>query len=165
VTLAALLLAIAAGGFSLAWGFAQVGLPQLGRWPVIISVVWMLAIWRRWRWFAHVGLGLDILLAALGLWFLDLAPGWMFAGVTCALLAWDLVFFRQRQSFAASDEERRRMERRHLFRIAFLSLLGFVLSGVAMLVRLQFNFDWAAFMVIVCALSLMEIIRWFRTRA
>lgn len=165
MTLTALLLAIAAAGSSLTWGFAHAGLAELVRWPMIIAVLWAVAAWRKWHWFAHLGLAIDVLLGALGLWFLDLAPGWMFAGVTCALLAWDLMFFRQRQSFAASHEERRRVERRHLFRIAFLSLLGFGLSSLAMALRLQFNFDWAIFMVVVSGIALIEIIHWFRTRA
>ena len=68
------------------------------------------------------------------------------------------------QRFAASDEERRTVELRHLQRISVLALLGFLLASLAMGLKLQFNFEWAALLVLVTALSLMQIVRWFRSR-
>jgi hypothetical protein len=140
VTLLALVLSIILGAGSLAWGYAQVGLPQLARWILAFGLVWLVAVWRRWRWFAAAGLSVYFLVAALGLWFLNFPPGWMFAGAIGGLLAWDLTDFRWRQRFAASDGERRAVERRHLFRISFVALLGFGLASLAMAVKLQFNF-------------------------
>jgi hypothetical protein len=164
VTLVALLLSIAGGSVCLAWGYAQVGLSALARWMLIFGGVWILAAWRRWRWFAYLGVAFNFLAAALGLWFLDFAPGWMFAGAICGLLAWDLTNFQYAQRFAASDEERLLVERRHLLRISLLAVLGFSLASLAMAVKLQFNFQWAALLTVVAALALMQIIRWFRTR-
>jgi hypothetical protein len=155
---------IAIGGTSLAWGYAQVGLAQFSRWIVVFAALWMVAAWRRWRWFAYVGIIFNFLAAALGLWFLDFAPGWMFAGAICGLVAWDLTYFQYRARFAASDEERRRVELRHLQRISVLVLLGFLLASLAMGLKLRFNFEWAALLVLVTALSLMQIVRWFRRR-
>jgi hypothetical protein len=155
---------IAIGGISLAWGYAQVGLPQFARWIIVFSAFWLLAAWRRWRWFAYVGITFNFLAAALGLWFLNFPPGWMFAGAICGLMAWDLTYFQYRERFAASDEERRLVELRHLQRLSALALLGFLLASVAMGLKLQFNFEWAALLVLVTALSLMQIVRWFRSR-
>ncbi len=164
MTLLALLFSIVLGTGSLAWGYAQVGLPQFGRWILIFGAVWLVTVWQRWRWFAHIGLAFYFLAAALGLWFLNFPPGWMFAGAIGALLAWDLTYFRYRQRFSASDEERRAIETRHLVRVAAVSLLGFALASLAMAVKLQFNFQWAVLLAIVGALGITQIISWFRKR-
>jgi hypothetical protein len=152
------------GGASLAWGYAGVALAPLSRWIMAFTVIWLVAAWRRWRWFAYVGLTFNFLSAALGLWFLNFPPGWMFAGAILGLMAWDLTDFQYRERFAASEEEKSVAETRHLQRISVLALLGFLLASVAMGLKLQFNFEWAALFVVVTALSLMQIIRWFRRR-
>jgi len=164
VTVVALVTSIVLGTTSLAWGFDQVGLPQLSRWLVIFGAVWLVAVWRRWRWFAHLGVATLFLAAALGLWFLDLPPGWMFGGAILGLVAWDLTYFRFRQRFAATDEERRAFELRHLFRLSFVGLLGFGLAHLAMVAKTKLSFDWTAFLAIVVALGLSQILRWFRNR-
>jgi hypothetical protein len=152
------------GAFTLAWGYGQVGLGQLVRWILIFEAVWLIAAWRRWRWFAYLGITFNLIAAAVGLWFLNFVPGWMFAGAICGLVAWDLTYFQLRLRFAATDEERRHGELRHLQRISSVALLGFVLASLAMALKLQFSFEWAALLVLVTALCLMQIIRWFRLR-
>ncbi len=164
MTLLALLLSITLGIGSLAWGYTLVGLPEFARWILIFGVAWLFAVWQRWRWFAYAGVTFNFLAAALGLWFLNFPPGWMFAGAIGGLLAWDLTYFLYRQRFAASDEERRAMEKRHLFRISFLALLGFGLASAAMVLKLQFNFEWALLSAVVAALGITQIVIWFRKR-
>jgi hypothetical protein len=162
MTVIALLISIALGSGSLAYGYFGVGLPVLARRIVVFGVVWILAVWRRWRWFAYVGLTVYFLAAALGLWFLNFPAGWMFAGAIFGLLAWDLTYFRYRQMFAGSDAERRSVELRHLLRLSILAILGFGLASLAMRLQMQLSFDWIAFLTLVVALGLSQIIRWFR---
>lgn len=164
MTLFALLFSTILGIGSLAWGYTQVGLPEFGRWIIIFGVAWLFTIWQRWRWFAYAGVTFNFLAAAVGLWFLNFPPGWMFAGAIGGLLAWDLTFFLYRQRFAASDKERLAMEKRHLFRISFLALLGFGLANVAMALKFQFNFEWALLSAIVAALGITQIVTWLRKR-
>jgi hypothetical protein len=164
VTLFGLLLSIVIGIGSLAWGYLQVGLPQFARWIVLFGAVWMLAVWQRWRWFATIGLIFNFLAAALGLWFLDFPPGWMFAGAIGGLLAWDLTYFRYRQRYVSSEEERHAMEGRHLVRVAVLALLGFLFASLAMAVKLEFNFEWALLLAAVAILGITQLVRWFRRR-
>ncbi len=164
MTLAALVITIILGAGSLAWGFVGVGLQIAVRWLVGFAVLWLLAVWQRWRWFSYVGLTVYFLAAALGLWFLDFPPGWMFAGAIFGLLAWDLTHFRYRQVFAANDKERRSVELRHMLGLAAVTILGIALSSLAMLVRLKFSFDWTVFLVIVLSLGISQIFRWFRNR-
>lgn len=164
MTLFALLFSIVLGIGSLAWGYTQVGLALLARWIVAFGVVWLVATWQRWRWFATAGLVFNFLAAAVGLWFLNFAPGWMFAGAIGGLLAWDLDYFRYRLRFVASDEERHSMESRHVVRLSAVALLGFVLASAAMAVKLQFNFQWAVLLAVVAILGVTQLIRWFRKR-
>jgi hypothetical protein len=164
VTLAALLSSILLGGSSLAWGFVSIGLDSLARWIVVFAAAWLLAVWQRWRWFSYVGLAAYFALAALGLWFLNSAPGWMFAGAILGLVAWDLTDFRYRQRFAATDAERRSVELRHMLGLSVITILGFGLASMAMLAQIGLNFDWAVFLVIVLTLAVSQIIRWFRNR-
>lgn len=164
MTLIALLLSIILGIGSLAWGYTQVGLPEFARWIMIFGAAWLFAVWQRWRWFAYAGVTFNFLAAAVGLWFLNFPPGWMFAGAIGGLLAWDLTYFRYRQRFAASSEEKRAMEKRHLLRISFLALLGFGLASVAMALKFQFNFEWALLSAIVATLGITQIVIWLRKR-
>lgn len=164
ITLAALLLSILLGMGSLAWGYLQVGLPDFARWIGVLGALWIVAVWRRWRWFGTAGLILSFATAAFGLWFLNFTPGWMFAGAIGGLLAWDLTFFRERLRFVASEEERLAMEGRHLVRIAAVALIGFLLASVAMAVKFQFNFQWAVLLAVVAILGVIQLISWFRKR-
>jgi len=164
VTLIGLLFSLVLGAGSLAWGYLQAGLLQFARWILLFGGLWLLAIWRRWTWFAPIGLIFNFLAAAVGLWFLDFSPGWMFAGAIGGLLAWDLTYFRQRLRFVGSDDERRAMEARHLVRISALALLGFALASLAMAIKLEFNFEWALLLAAVAVLGIVQIVRWFRKR-
>ncbi len=164
MTLFGLLLSIVIGIGSLAWGYLQVGLPQFARWILLFGAVWLIAVWQRWRWFATLGLIFNFLVAALGLWFLDFPPGWMFAGAIGGLLAWDLTYFRYRQRYVSSEEERHAMEGRHLVRVAVLALLGFLFASLAMAVKLEFNFEWALLLAVVAILGITQLVRWFRKR-
>lgn len=164
MTVAALIVSVLLGAGSLIWGYLGAGLPQLARWIGLLGALWIVAVWQRWRWYAYVGLGAYFLAAALGLWLLDFPPGWMFAGAIWGLVAWDLTNFRYRQRFAASEAERRSVERRHLVRLSVVAILSFGLASLAMILHLQFTFDWIVFLAIVVALGLSQIIRWFRNR-
>lgn len=164
MTLFGLLFGIVLGIGSLAWGYWHAGLPPFARWILFFGALWILAVWQRWRWFATAGLFFSAVAAALGLWFLNFPPGWMFAGAIGALLAWDLTHFRYRQHFVASEEERHAMERRHLVRLSAVALLGFLLASLAMVVKLQFNFQWALLLALVAIWGITQLVTWFRKR-
>jgi hypothetical protein len=164
VTVVALVASIVLGAASLAWGFVGMGLVDVARWMLVFAGVWLLAVWQRWRWFSYIGLAVYFAAAALGLWFLDFPPGWMFGGAILGLLAWDLTSFRYRQQFAANEAERRIVELRHMLSLSLLTILGFALATLAMLLQVRFSFDWAVFLVIILALGISQIFRWFGNR-
>jgi hypothetical protein len=161
VTLFALLFSILFGIGSLAFGYHLAGFMQFVRWIIFFGALWLIAIWQRWRWFAYVGIVFNMLIAALGLWLLNFPPGWMFAGAIGGLLAFDLTYFWHRVRFIDSAEERRGLETRHLIRITFLTILGMTLASLAMLIKLQFTFEWALLLVLVAAFGMIQLV-WIR---
>ena len=164
MTLFVLLFSILMGTGSLAWGYAQVGLPQFAQWIIFFGLAWLFAVWQRWQWFSYIGLTFNFLAAILGLWVLNFPPGWMFAGAIGGLLAWDMTYFRYRQRFMTLDEEQRAFQERHLTRISFLALLGFGFANAAMLLKFQFNFEWGLLSAVVAALGIAQLVSWFRKR-
>ncbi len=164
MTLLALVFSIVAGTGALAWGYLQMGFGQYARWILIFGMFWLVGVWQRWRWFAYAGLAFNLAVAALGLWFTNFPPGWMFAGAIGGLLAFDLTDFSYRLRFSASAEERRQVERRHLLRITLLALVGFVLASLAMMFTLNYSFEWGLFLAIVAALGILQLVAWYRSR-
>jgi len=161
MTLFALLFSIVFGVGSLAFGCHLAGFASFMRWIIFFGAVWLIAVWQRWRWFAYIGIAFNFLTAALGLWLFNFPPGWMFAGAIGGLLAFDLTHFWDQIRFINSDTERRGLERGHLFRITFLTILSMILASLAMLIKLQFTFYWALLLAIVVAFSIIQL-AWLR---
>jgi len=164
VTLFALLFSIVFGVGSLAFGYHLANLTPIVRWIIYFGILWLVAAWQRWRWFAYVGITFNLLAAALGLWLLNFPPGWMFAGAIGGLLAFDLTDFRYRLRFSASDQERRIVENRHLPRVTLLAVLGMILSSFAMLIKRQLTFEWAVLLMIVAVFGIIQLVDRFRQR-
>jgi hypothetical protein len=161
LTLIALLSSIVICSASLAWGFAQRGFTSFSTWIIILGAGWLFAVWQEWKWYSSVALFMVTVVSAFGLWF-GFIPGWMFAGGIFALIAWDMTDFRQRLRGMANDDETRGLERRHLARISLLAIIGLVLASIAMLVRVQFTFEWSALLVIVTLLGLGQLVGWLK---
>jgi hypothetical protein len=161
VTILALLVSLLMGIGSLAWGFYTSGYTQPAIWLMGLGLVWALCLWRRWWWFASLGLIASVSAAAAGLW-LGLGPGWMITGCLGALMTWDLSDFARRLRSRAGEDDLHALERAHIARLTILAVLGLLLATAAMLVRLRFSFEWAALLVLVAALGLTQLISWLR---
>ncbi len=162
MTLFALIFSIVFGIGSLTFGYHLSGFTPFVHWIVFFGALWLIAVWRRWRWFAYLGLAFNLFAAVLGLWLLNFSPGWMFAGAIGGLLAFDLTDFRYRLRFSASDEERHIVERRHLPRITLLAILGMILASLTMLIKKQFTFEWVWLLVIVGVFGIIQLVVWLR---
>ncbi|MEW6028728.1 MAG: hypothetical protein ACOYZ8_00880 [Chloroflexota bacterium] len=157
----ALFFCLLGAALSLAWGYFDVGLQGAVRWLIGLGALWAFALVRRWSWFSAPGFFASLAAAAAGLW-LGLAPGWMLAGALFALLVWDLTDFERRLRLAAEGDDVNGLARVHLTRLSLVALIGFALASIAMIVRVQFSFEWAALMVLVAALGLSQLIGWMR---
>jgi hypothetical protein len=144
---------------SLAYAYAVV--VPLSRGLLILGVIWLFAGRRCWTWFSTIMLLLLVTLAGIGLWF-GLSPGWMISGALGGLMAWDLTDFMRRLRFAPLMEDTRELERRHLTRLTIVALAGVFLASIAILVRLEFTFEWVMLLTLVAVLGVTQVVAWLR---
>lgn len=146
---------------SLGWNYYIDGHASLARWILLAGLLWIVAEARHVRWAASLGLLTCLILAGFGLW-LDLPLGWMLAASLGALIAWDLTDFTRRVASASADDEIAAVTRRHLARLSIVTAIGFILSLAGMLSRLEFTFEWAAFLALLAALGVTQLVGWIK---
>ena len=144
---------------SLAWGYWLAGYEGIARWVFVFGVLWLLAQWRKWKWFTSPAVLVYLLLAGYGVWF-KFIPGWMFSGSVFGLFAWDLAEFQKRIKNMPAREDIHGMTRRRILRISLLVLLGFMLVSLVMLVNQQFARDWGLFVLFVCLIGSLQAFAW-----
>ena len=152
---------ILVGAGSLAWDFYAEGHLSLARWILLFGLLWLVAEIRRLRWLASLGLPFCIIVAGLGLW-LDLSLGWMLAGALGALIAWDLTDFMRRAEHASPEDDLPGLTRRHLARLMIVTAAGLILSLAGMFTRLEFSFEWTAFLALLAALGVTQLVGWMK---
>ncbi len=146
---------------SLSFAYAGAGFDSLARGLLVFGALWLFAGRRRWTWYASIALLVLVALAGYGLW-IELSPGWMVSGALGGLLAWDLTDFMRRLRFAAETDDLRTLERRHLTRLTIVTFMGVSLASIAMLVRLEFTFEWIMLLALVAALGVTQLVAWLR---
>jgi hypothetical protein len=144
---------------SLAYAYAVV--VPISRGLLVLGALWLFAGRRCWTWFSTIMLLLLVTLAGIGLWF-GLSPGWMISGALGGLMAWDLTDFMRRLRFAPLMDDTRELERRHLTRLTIVALAGAFLASIAMLVRLEFTFEWVMLLTLVAVLGVTQLVAWLR---
>lgn len=152
-----LFVSIATGIGALARGYYEAGQSEVVSGLLIFAVLWLVAQFRNWRWFASLGFSVAALLAAYGVWT-HVSAGWMLAGIVGALFAWDLSDFEQRLENAPTLAERAALEAPHLIRMSLAAGLGFFASLASMLFRPQFSFEWVAFLALLAAIGLTQLV-------
>lgn len=144
---------------SFAYAYAVV--VPLSRGLLILGVIWLFAGRKHWTWFSTIMLLFLVTLAGIGLWF-GLSPGWMISGALGGLMAWDLTDFMRRLRFAPLMDDTRELERRHLTRLTIVALAGVFLASIAMLVRVEFTFEWVMLLTLVAVLGVTQLVAWLR---
>lgn len=154
-------ISILVGAGSLAWDFYAEGHVSLARWILLAGLLWLVAEIRHIRWAASLGLPICVAVAGLGLW-MDLSLGWMLAGALGALFAWDLADFTRRIEVASPEDDIPALTRRHLLRLTIVTAAGLILSLIGMIVHLEFSFEWTAFLALLAALGVTQLVAWMR---
>lgn len=142
---------------SLARGYFEGDRAVFGFWIFGLGAVWLIGEIRRWRWSAASGFLVSVAAAGYGLW-IGLSAGWMLTGALSALVAWDLSDFLYRVQEAAPEDEVAGLERRHLIRLAIVTAIGLAFSLFGLFFRLQFSFEWTAFLAILSALGVAYLV-------
>jgi hypothetical protein len=161
MTYFAFVISVLIGIGSLSFAYAGVGFDGLTRGLLALGALWLFAGRQRWVWFSSIALLIAVSLAGFGLW-IELSPGWMISGALGALLAWDLTEFMRRLRFAPLMDDLRALERRHLARLTIVTVVGVLLASIAMLVRLEFTFEWIVLLTLVAALGITQLVSWLR---
>ena len=158
MTIAAMILSIALGAVSLAYGYSQAGLTNPSRWLLILGVMWLIAHWRKYHWFSSVALFIILIAAAYGVWS-GFTTIWMLLGALGGLLGWDLSDFARRLSYAARTDDLQGMERRHLERVGIVAAFGFGLALLSLYIRInRLAFEVAVGLILLAALGLTRLI-------
>ena len=158
MTIAAMIMSIALGTVTLAYGYSQAGLDTPSRWLLILGVIWIVAHWRKNYWFSSAALFITLIAAAYGVWN-GFTTIWMLVGALGGLLGWDLSDFARRLTFAARTDDVQGMERRHLERVGIVAALGLGLALLSLYVRIQrLAFEVAVGLILLAALGLTRLI-------
>ena len=158
MTIAVMVLSIALGTVSLAYGYSQAGLSNPSRWLLILGVIWIVAHWRKNYWVSSVALFIILIAAAYGVWN-GFTTIWLLVGALGGLLGWDLSDFARRLSFAARTDDVQGMERRHLERVGIVAALGLGLALLSLYIRIQrLAFEVAVGLILLAALGLTRLI-------
>jgi hypothetical protein len=152
---------ILAGTLALTAGYYHSSLSPVGIGCFVVGSLWLVSQWRRWTWVASLGLFVFVGAAVLGVW-IGLRPIPMAFSVLGSLLAWDLADFSRRSQSAAPEDDLRRLEKKHLLRIAILGVAGLSLSLVAMYLHLQISFGWMFLLAFATVLGMMQLVKRFR---
>jgi hypothetical protein len=120
---------------------------------VALGLLWLFGLWRRWGWASSVGWILYTAGAAAGL-LQGAGFGWMLSGLSMALIAWDLDAFVRRLQPIPRVEGKEDLERRHLLRLAVVSVLGWLLAAVATGARLELGFGVVLLLALLAAFGL-----------
>lgn len=161
MTIFAFAFSVLMGVGSLAFAYNNAGHEMIARLLLGLGGLWLFTAWRRWTWLSSLGILILVGLAGYGLWN-ELSPGWMISGALGGLLAWDLSEFMRRLRFAARTDDLRGLEQRHLARLTIVALAGVLLASIAMLVRLEFTFEWVVLLTLIAALGITQLVSWLR---
>jgi hypothetical protein len=157
----AFVVSVLIGVGSLSFAYAGQGIDLVARGLLVLGALWLFAGKQRWVWFSTIALVILVSLAGFGLW-IELSGGWMISGALGALLAWDLTDFMRRLRFAPLMDDLRALERRHLTRLTIVTVIGVLLASIAMLVRLEFTFEWIMLLTLVAILGVTQLVAWLR---
>jgi len=159
----AFVISVLMGVGSLSFAYAGEGFDLVARGLLVLGALWLFAGKQRWVWFSTIALLISVSLAGFGLW-IELSSGWMISGALGALLAWDLTDFMRRLRFAPLMDDLRALERRHLTRLTIVTVVGVLLASIAMLVRVEFTFEWIMLLTLVAVLGVTQLVSWLRRR-
>jgi hypothetical protein len=123
-----------------------------------IGLLWLGGRWRGWDWAADPCLAGWVAMAALGAWQ-GVPSGWMLAGLTAALAAWDLDHFAERLSGAGVVTQYAELTRAHLRRLAIVGGMGLLLSGIALVGRFELTFGWTILLAALAIVGVSGVIR------
>jgi hypothetical protein len=163
-------------------GFLSIGLD----WFVIVylsfGVLWIVGLALFWSWISRLALFFIFGASALGL-YLDPSAGlrsslpvgpysllgtgdpgrsavFLICAAILALLAWDLAEFYSRLRQATPEDDISRLERRHLARVAVLTLAGGGICIISLTLQFKPSFEWMVILMVFSMWGVSRLVAW-----
>lgn len=131
--------ALAAAAALLTAGFLAVGLLAGAVVVVVLALLWVLALWRGWRWLIALAWGAMTFTAAVSL-FAGVASLFAVGSITAALLSWEVRRFDIFLASAARVEGEAALARQYWLRLVVVLVLGVALAALPGLLQIDFGF-------------------------
>ncbi|MBN1178904.1 MAG: hypothetical protein JXD18_06815 [Anaerolineae bacterium] len=148
----------------LAVGTLGGSLVATGAWLWGVLVLGLGALWlarRKWQRIASWSLFFFTIAAVNGLWR-GVAPFWGIAGVTAALVAWDLDHFARRLEKAALQANPSELEQRHMRRLLAVSGTGLSLALLPLIVRVELHLGVALLLGALAVVGLSRVVAFIK---
>jgi hypothetical protein len=113
---------------------------------IVLGLAWM-AGQHKWAWVASLGMIFMTLASAIGLLY-NLPAVLMVGGFLFSFIAWDFSDFNSRVRLASKDENHGRLTKLHILRLGLVIVVGFGIVMLTRYIRLRFNFEIAALLII-----------------
>jgi hypothetical protein len=94
--------------------------------------------------------------------WLDLAAGWMLVGLVSALSAWDLSAFARWLERVQTAEKAKVLLREHLRRLLVVDVIGVLLAGAALFLRLRLSLGLMLLLGLVLFLGVSRAVTFLR---
>ena len=141
-------------------GALQVSLSWAGG-QVLFGLLWLVALWRGWRWIGAPALIWVVIASALEiLWGSSPLPGLL--AVLAALAAWDLEHQRWRLEHSGLVPDAASLMHTQRLRLLVVLVLGLLIGGLGLLQQFQLSFGWAALLGLLVLLGLSGALRVLR---
>ena len=126
----------------------------------LIGFEWAFMVWNGRKTYAFSFLGL-LALQVYGA-AIYLPVGWLLGSLVMLLIAWDLSEFSEHLARFDSDRVNPQLVHNHTRRLLFVAGVGFVLGGVALLVKVRLGFGIAVLLGLLVIMGLASAVRFLR---
>ncbi len=115
------------------------GLLKVAFCVALLGVLWIVGLYKRWKWCGNLMFLIIIGICTVGLYF-NLSFVWLLLGLTGALSAHDVNRFEQRKSMAGIIKNLHGMEKHHLIRLMTVIIFSLILGTITPFINIRIEF-------------------------
>jgi len=105
----------------------------------LLGVLWIVGLYKRWKWCGNIMFLIIIGTCTVGLYF-NLSFVWLLLGLTGALSAHDVNRFEQRKSIAGITKSIHDTEKKHLIRLMTVIIISLILGTITQFINIRIEF-------------------------
>jgi hypothetical protein len=115
------------------------GLLKVAFCVALLGVLWIVGLYKRWKWCGNLMFLIIIGTCTVGLYF-NLSFVWLLLGLTGALSAHDVNRFEHRKSMAGINKSIHDMEKSHLIRLMIVIVFSLTLGTITQFINIRIEF-------------------------